>query len=818
MEPRIKTTMTSLRLLGAMFVILLALTGMLPIYPGLLVIALTLTIILLQMCFPNSYAGQNVINISLSVSPIWMLYLDPCALVFTQVLSFINVRNIVIDENREKYKKFYFCLTLVSWLVVIIFENALFGECSSTISFNRQRDSIIILLAVYLHFSAIQRQSSFLVNELKDSLTEVKALNSRLEGLNKELKQSLDAKDNFILLFSHETRNPLNILIGNLSLLLSEVVDTQYKTKLERCKFCADLLLQQLNNILDSGKLANRGTLELSPTPVNLNEYIQSISSFMEMLIKKKGAIKAEVIIPESLPRFLRFDMQRLTQVCLNLLTNGLKFTEAGRISLVIRYLRKDAIQESDYYPSTDFGYQLLSSSNKKEKEAPESLHEIGDEIDMDTQIGYKRQFTREIANLEIKKKSFVGVDKPEKGYLKIEINDTGCGIKPDDIKKLFKKFSQTHSDAAQLKIGSGLGLWITKSLCELMGGDVRAYSVPNIGSCFVAIIQADCLPSTRSRASASQTLPNSSPVKDPNPKRILLVDDDPFNLEFHTQIIKSLGYHSIETAINGQELVEQFKAKPEGYFEAVITDISMPILDGIEAAKLIRKHEENEKRLSRVKIGFITGHSNSRDKLTCEKAPLNCLFYLSKPIKPTLLEGFLPSLFVHSHSITLSTKEPLSTSKIVHSRSLKTQPLQRASTSYSFSPLVLCVDDDVFNLDFLEEMIKSLGARAIKAKSGEEGLAIMKSAMTLNVKENIPRLVLMDCRMPKMDGWTASKMMKEMLKKEFGMEVPIIGVTGEEKEHNLEKFNTSGMDEIIQKPIQREELQMLIKKLRIFL
>lgn len=114
--------------------------------------------------------------------------------------------------------------------------------------------------------------------------------------------------------------------------------------------------------------------------------------------------------------------------------------------------------------------------------------------------------------------------------------------------------------------------------------------------------------------------------------------------------------------------------------------------------------------------------------------------------------------------------------------------------------------------------MIKSLGARAIKAKSGEEGLAIMKSAMTLNVKENIPRLVLMDCRMPKMDGWTASKMMKEMLKKEFGMEVPIIGVTGEEKEHNLEKFNTSGMDEIIQKPIQREELQMLIKKLRIFL
>ena len=300
--------------------------------------------------------------------------------------------------------------------------------------------------------------------------------------LNNELKQLLDAKDNFILLFSHETRNPLNILIGNLSILLNEVGSVQHKTKLERCKFCADLLLQQLNNILDSGKLASKGTLELSPSPVNLNEFIQSVSSFMDMLVKKKGTVRSELIIPESLPVTLKFDMQRFTQVCLNLLTNALKFTDYGSISLVISYIRRDDLKESDYYPSTDFGRQLLNSlGNKGSSQDSQEIEE-----DLDTQIGYKMQFAREIGNLESKKKTFIGVNAPEKGFLKIEVNDTGCGINSEDLKKLFKKFTQAHPDLSQQQIGSGLGLWITKSLCGLLGGDVTAYSVPSIGWVFL--------------------------------------------------------------------------------------------------------------------------------------------------------------------------------------------------------------------------------------------------------------------------------------------------------------------------------------------
>ena len=81
------------------------------------------------------------------------------------------------------------------------------------------------------------------------------------------------------------------------------------------------MLLQHLNNILDTGKLASRGTLEVTPTPVRVYEYLQPISNFMEMLIKKKGSLKPELLIPQKLPTTLKFDMQRLAQVILNILT-----------------------------------------------------------------------------------------------------------------------------------------------------------------------------------------------------------------------------------------------------------------------------------------------------------------------------------------------------------------------------------------------------------------------------------------------------------------------------------------------------------------
>ena len=814
--PHLKRAIIKVRLIGFSIGLAFVAIGLLPPSVGFTGAAISIIELTLKLSFPHSNASQNFQNFQLSCVPFWVLLQDPCSLVYAQYLSLVHARNLALEENRKKSRTFFYLLLIANWLFVILFKSFFFDECTTP---NLRKDAGVVFGAIYLTYSAMAKQIHVILGELKGTLSKVQDLNSKLETVNKELQQSLDDKDNFILLFSHETRNPLNILIGNLTLLLDEAENTQHKSKLEKCKFCADLLLQQLNNILDSGKLSSRGALELSPTPVNISDYVLSISSFMDMMVKRKSAVKSEVIIPEGLPTTLRFDMQRFTQVCLNLLTNGLKFTDAGLISMVIRYLRKDELQETDYLPSSDFGYRIMKTSTKKETSSNNS-NEIGEEFALETQLAIKPHFTREIANLSGKKKIFQGVDAPEKGFLKVEINDTGCGVKAEHLKQLFKKFSQTHSDASQLKLGSGLGLWITKTLCELMGGDVKAYSIPNVGSSFVAIIQADCLPSAYPRLSFSHNLSNSSPVKDQNPRRILLVDDDPFNLEFHTHIIKSLGYKAIETAIDGQQLVEQFKKRPEGYFDAVITDISMPNLDGIGAAKLIRKFEEEEKRGIKVKIGFITGHSNIRDKMLCER-DLGCWFYLAKPIKSPILEGFLPPLKRDSRDspLTLPNKKvsmSLNKTEPFSSTDYSAKKLSRAQMPASLSssdPLVLCVDHDMLNLDFMEELLRSLGARTILAGSGEEALAIVKSAVSENVKEKIPSFVLMACRMPKMDGWAASKLIKEMLKQHPRLEIPIIGTTGDDKHQYQEKLSHSGMEGILRKPIQKEELQALVLK-----
>ena len=157
------------------------------------------------------------------------------------------------------------------------------------------------------------------------------------------------------------------------------------------------------------------------------------------------------------------------------------------------------------------------------------------------------------------------------------------------------------------------------------MGGDIRAYSKPNIGTCFSAIIQADSLPIPEQGLLKMQHL-SSNPDTIPK-RRMLIADDDPYNLDVHIHILRELGYDVIETAIDGQDFVDKFKSKPEGYFETVITDVSMPRMDGIRAAHSIREFELSLKRLYKVKIGFITGHSNQNDKdRCCERANISSL------------------------------------------------------------------------------------------------------------------------------------------------------------------------------------------------
>lgn len=768
----------------------LTFTSVFPFHSGLLLSILVFIANLLPMNpTANSFVlYKHFMNLLLALSPAWILSLDPCALSFAQCVTASNVFFTAIEQREKFWRWLYIALSALSWLFIFLAKSTLLDECETSASASLRRNVIMILINFLQLVLICSVQIDSHLKATKDALAQVTELNSKFEKLNAELKQLLDDKDNFILLFSHETRNPLNILLGNLSLLIEEAEVPQVKNRLVRCKFCADLLLQHLNNILDTGKLANKGTLEMTPMPVKTYEYLQATSSFMDMLVKKKASLKSELMIPQKLPNNLKFDMQRMTQVILNLVTNAVKFTNTGSIKMVVRYLKKECVDEADFYPTTAFGYQLL---NKDALERIDSSAEFAENpMGSDNQHG--ERFRREMSTLEEKRNLLSSTTQEERGFLKIEIHDTGCGIKEEDLTKLFKKFSQVHSEGAQNAIGSGLGLWITKTLCELMHGDIRVYSKPRVGTCFSAIIRADSLPAQTRGSVHLSTVVKTTPSPQ---RRALIADDDPYNLEVHFHILKELGFDVIETATQGLSLVDKFKSKPEEYFEVVITDVSMPRADGVQAALMIREFESTHNRRVKVKIGFITGYSNPKDKSRCEKEPISAIFYFPKPIKRRMLESFL------------NNESPL----LPHRKRRGSSVSPRDLTCASQTPLVLCVDDDIFNLDCLTEMLRSCGVKTVTATSGEEGLSLFKSLVYEEKKEI--SFVLMDCRMGGMDGWTASHKLKEMLKAEKKAEIPVIGLTGEDRKRNEEKYAFSGMDELLQKPITLSEIQRLVKK-----
>ena len=784
----VKKSLDIIGKMSAVMTLFFVFSGLIPSYAGsaFMINGALARLLGYYMNIPDFY----FFHIGYAVSPIWILYFDPCALPLAQTYGVANFMMMAVEYRNTKTRLFYLLLTVVSWIVVWLTRGALFDECTVSVDSNFIRNTVLFLMYGIFSVFAASNQVDSRLKATKEALAQVKELNTKNEALNAELKQLLDDKDNFILLFSHETRNPLNILIGNLTLLLDEAETPQAKNRIIRCKFCADLLLQHLNNILDSGKLANNRNLEITPTPLRPQEYFLSITSFMDMLVRKKKALTPVFYIPQNLPKVLKFDTQRLTQIVLNLLTNAVKFTNAGEISLVVRYMKKETLQESDYYPTTGLGYRLLNSEEETNASSLSEFPEnpIGSDIQLCT------QFRREIHSLEEKRSDSAERLDSQKGFLKLEITDTGCGMKEEELLKLFKKFSQTHAEGSQRQIGSGLGLWITKTLCELMGGGIKVFSKPNIGTCFTAIIQADQvrIPRPRPKDSPRKLKVNVNKATD-TARRILVADDDPFNLEFHLQIIKEFGYTVIETAYDGQNLIDLFMEKPEGYYETIITDISMPRVDGIQAASMIRELEKQQNRSRKVRIGFITGHPNLKDKEQCEKEPIAALFYLSKPIKASMLEGFLRYKGAALDQI-LSPLSACSGMNILQAK-----------------PLVLCIDDDDFNLGCLGDMLESLGAKVVKARSGEEGLQHLNSVV-FNEGRTI-NLVLLDCRMSGMDGWETSLQIKNLLRILEKPLIPVIGLTGEYKEMNIENFRNSKMDDIIQKPISRDTLQELLRK-----
>lgn len=229
---------------------------------------------------------------------------------------------------------------------------------------------------------------------------------------------------------------------------------------------------------------------------------------------------------------------------------------------------------------------------------------------------------------------------KKEKNNLKIEfsVEDTGIGISKEKIAYLFESYSQAEKSTTRKHGGTGLGLTISKKLVEMMDGTIEVESEIGKGSKFYFIIEL--------KQGKALKATDKSSIKNPETEKektsfkqlsILIVEDQLINRKIIFQLLKRKG-HKITSAENGKIALE--KAKSEK-FDMIFMDIQMPEMDGLEATKLIRKFEKDNK--THTPIVAMTAHAMKGDKEVCLAAGMN--HYITKPINPAELYSVIEKL-----------------------------------------------------------------------------------------------------------------------------------------------------------------------------
>ncbi len=218
-----------------------------------------------------------------------------------------------------------------------------------------------------------------------------------------------------------------------------------------------------------------------------------------------------------------------------------------------------------------------------------------------------------------------------------IHIKDNGIGMTSEFMTHIFEPFEREHTSTVSQTQGVGLGMSITKNIIDLMGGTIQVFSEPGQGTEFVLQFTFKM---------KEQEQPEQQPAIEPvsadefSGKRLLLVEDNELNRDIAREILRAVGF-SIETAENGQIAVDMVRNSAVGYYDAVIMDIQMPVMDGYQASREIRNLDNKD--LAKIPIIALTANTFDEDKKKAFASGMNA--HVGKPIDLRVLYGTLRSI-----------------------------------------------------------------------------------------------------------------------------------------------------------------------------